>query len=99
MLTQKLESHPSGGQYVHLHTRVHKDLKYDVIKYRTMSDKQNVLLNSVCKSFQLSGRAEGTALLSFFFTAYIWFKDKANKAHRVREPLAFQDRKSGRSKK
>lgn len=51
MLTQKLESHPSGGQYVHLHTRVHKDLMYDVIKYRTMSDKQNVLLNSVCKSF------------------------------------------------
>lgn len=27
MLFQKLESHPSGGQYVHLQTRVHKDLR------------------------------------------------------------------------
>lgn len=26
MLVQKLASHPSEGQYVHLHTRVHKDL-------------------------------------------------------------------------
>lgn len=31
MLVQKLVSHPSGGQYVHLHTRVHKDLWTSII--------------------------------------------------------------------
>lgn len=74
-----------------------KTLCTDVIKYRTLSDKQNVLFYLVRNHFSWLAVQRGQ--LCSFFKAYIWSKDKVNKAHRVREPVAFQDRKSGRSKK